>query len=74
MENGHETMNVRRSYAVKEGLHDGLPAAEAEGHRDEDDLAVFGKRQQLKVCSSSPRPSVLKPNDSENSASSPWSA
>ena len=38
------------SYAVeKEGMHDGLPMAEAEADRDEDDMAVFGKRQQLKV-------------------------
>lgn len=38
------------SYAVdKEGMNDGLPMAEVEGDRDEDDMAVFGKRQQLKV-------------------------
>ena len=43
-------MNVMGSYAVeKEGMHDGLPVAEVEGDRDEDDMAVFGKRQQLKV-------------------------
>ena len=38
------------SYAAeKEGMHNGLPVAEVEGDRDEDDMAVFGKRQQLKV-------------------------
>ena len=43
-------MNVMGSYAAeKEGMHDGLPVAEVEGDRDEDDMAVFGKRQQLKV-------------------------
>lgn len=42
------------SYTAKEGLHEDLPVAEAEGYRDEDDLAVFGKRPQLKVRSSSP--------------------
>ena len=38
------------SYVVdKEGMHDGLPVAEVEGDRDEDYMAVFGKRQQLRV-------------------------
>ena len=47
---GHKTAHVMGSYtAEKDGMHDGLPVAEVEGHRDEDDMAVFGKRQQLKV-------------------------
>ena len=47
-------MDVMGSYAAKEGLDNGLPVAEAEDHQDEDDLAVFGKRPQLKVRSLSP--------------------
>ena len=46
----HKTIRVMGSHAVdKEGMNDGLPVAEVEGDRDEDDMAVFGKRQQLKV-------------------------
>lgn len=55
MSTGHDTMEVVRDYAAEEGLHDSLPAAEAEGDRDENDLAVCGKGPQLKVRSQSPR-------------------
>ena len=65
-------MDIKGSYAAKEGLHNGLPTAEPEGHRDEDDLAKFGKRPQLKVRPTSPWPSVLNPNDSEILASFQW--
>lgn len=34
-------------------LHDGSPMAEAKGNQDEIDLAMFGKRPQLKVRSPS---------------------
>ena len=47
---GYKLVSIMGSYAAeKEGKHDGLPVAEVEGDRDEDDMAVFGKRQQLKV-------------------------
>ena len=69
---GHSTMYVMGSYAAKEGLHDGLPTAEGEGYRDEDDLAEFGKRPQLKVRPPSPWTSALKAIDSEILASFQW--
>ena len=47
-------------YAAKEGFHHGLHVAEANGDPDEDDLAFFGKRQQLKVRSLSPWVVALK--------------
>ena len=66
------------SYAAKEGLHDGLSAVEAEGYRDEDDLAAFGKRPQLKVRSSSPPLAFgalkIPTNNSGISVSFPWLA
>lgn len=69
-------MDVAGSYAAKEGLQDGVPVAEVEGDRDEDDMAVFGKRQQLKVRSPSlwPWGGALISNDSGISASFPWLA
>lgn len=51
---GYSIVDIMGSYAAKEGLHEDLPVVEAEGYRDEDDLAVFGKRPELKVRSSSP--------------------
>lgn len=64
------------SYAVKEGLHSELPVVEAEGYRDEDDLAAFGKRPQLKVRSSSSfamsHRRAEKSNNSGISVSFPW--
>lgn len=74
MNKGHNTMDVMSPYAAKEGLQDCLPAAEGNGDRDEDDLAVFGKRPQLKVRSPSPWSFVLNFYNSGNSASFPWSA
>ena len=71
---GHSSMDVMGSYAAKEGLHDGLPTAEGEGHRDEDDLAEFGKRPQLKVRPPSPWSSALKAIDSESLAFFQWLA
>ena len=68
-------MDVVGSYAAKEGLQDGVPVAEVEGDRDEDDMAVFGKRQQLKVRSPSLWPwGALISNGSGISASFPWLA
>ena len=50
MSKDHKIISVMGSYeAEKEGVYDGLPVAEVEGDRDEDDMAAFGKRQQLKV-------------------------
>ena len=74
MDKDQNTVDIMSSYAAKEGLQDGLPTAEVSGDRDEYDLAVFGKRQQLKVGLPSPRLSVLKSLDSEISASSQSSA
>ncbi|KAL9137903.1 MAG: hypothetical protein Q9175_000897 [Cornicularia normoerica] len=48
MNKDHKTMDITGPYAAKEGLQDGLPAAELNGDRDEDGLAVFGKRALLK--------------------------
>lgn len=72
MEKIDSSMDVVGSYATREALRDGPPAAKANGDRDEDDLAVFGKRPQLKVRSPSPWIWALKIHDSENSASFPW--
>ena len=68
MDKDQNTMDIMGPYAAKEGLQDGLPTAEVNGDRDEYDLAVFGKRQQLKVGLPSPRLSILKSLDSETSA------
>lgn len=54
MNKGDHTTDIVGPHTAKEGLHDDLPAAEAKGDRDEDDLAVFGKRPQLKVRLPSP--------------------
>ena len=44
------TMEAMGPYtAANGGLPDKEPSSEAKGDRDENDLAVFGKRQQLKV-------------------------
>lgn len=73
MNKGDDTTDIMGIYSAKEGLHDGLPTAEANGDRDEEDLAAFGKRPQLKVCSSSPWHLSLKFQNSEHSASFQWS-
>ena len=74
MDKDQTTMDIMGSYAAKEGLQDSLPTAEISGDRDEYDLAVFGKRQQLKVGLPSPRLFKLKSLNSEISASFPSSA
>ena len=51
MDKDHGSTGVVDLDATKEGLRDGLPSAEARGDQDEDDLALFGKRPQLKVRS-----------------------
>lgn len=72
------------SYAAKEGLHGELPVVEAEGYRDEDDLAAFGKRPQLKVryiiiiagspCGPFGAAEKIPTNNSGISGSFPWLA
>lgn len=74
MNKDHKTMDITGPYAAKEGLQDGLPAAELNGDRDEDGLAVFGKRALLKVRLPRPWLLVLRFHYSEKSASIPWSA
>lgn len=74
MDKDQNTVDIMNPYAAKEGLQDGLPMAEVNGDRDEYDLAVFGKRQQLKVGLPSPRLFILKSLNSEISASFPSSA
>ena len=74
MDKDQNTMDIMGPYAAKEGLRDGFPTAEVSSDRDEYDLAVFGKRQQLKVGLPLPRLSILKCLDSEISASFPSSA
>ena len=44
-------MEAMGPYTTDGKLQDDLPAAEAKSDRDENDLAVFGKRPQLKVRS-----------------------
>ena len=74
MDKDQNTMDIMGPYAAKERLQDSLPTAEVSGDPDEYDLAVFGKRQQLKVGLPSPRLYILKSLDSEISASFPSSA
>ena len=74
MDKDQNTMDIMDPYVAKGGLQDGLPTAEVSGDRDEYDLAVFGKRQQLKVGLPSPRLLILKSLNSEISASFPSSA
>lgn len=69
-------MEAMGPYANKGGSHDS-PMAEHKGDQDEIDLAIFGKRPQLKVRSQSPCVSLralkLISDDSENLASFLWS-
>ena len=52
MDKDNDSTNHMGLYGTKEGLREGLPIAEARGgDQDEDDLALFGKRPQLKVRS-----------------------
>ncbi len=50
MNEDHNTMDIKSPYAATEGMHNGLSMAESKGDQDEDDMAQFGKRPQLKVC------------------------
>ena len=71
MNKGDSTMDTLGPCGAKEDLHV-LPVAEVNIDRDEADLAVFGKRPQLKVCSPSPWLLALRSHNSEISASFPW--
>ena len=62
MDKDRDETNTMGIYATKEGMGDGLPVAEARGgDQDEDDLALFGKRPQLKVRSTMPWLVALTP-------------
>ena len=74
MDKDQNAIDIMGPYAAKERLQDGLPTAEVSGDRDEYDLAVFGKRQQLKVGLPSPQLFILKSLDSGISALFPSSA
>lgn len=50
MSKGEYTMETMGPYVANGDLHDKEPSSETKGDRDENDLAVFGKRQQLKAC------------------------
>jgi len=50
---GNFSMEAMGPSAKNGELHDGSPMAEAKGNQDEIDLAIFGKRPQLKVRSPS---------------------
>lgn len=75
MNRGHNTIKAMGPYVAKEGLHDDLLVTGANGDWDEDDLAVFGERPQLRVSVLSPSRWILAlmSHNSENSASFPWS-
>ena len=51
MSKGEYTMEAVGPYVADGELNDKYPPSEAIGDRDENDLAVFGKRPQLKVRS-----------------------
>ena len=44
-------MEAMGPYVANGDLHDKSPSSEVTGDRDENDLAIFGKRPQLKVLS-----------------------
>jgi len=49
MSKGEYTMETMGPYVANWGLNDKEPSSESKGDRDANDLAVFGKRPQLKV-------------------------
>ena len=49
MSKGEYSKETMGPLATNRGLHDVIPTAEAKGDQDENDLAAFGKRPQLKV-------------------------
>ena len=49
MDKGDYALDSRGPYAADGGLHGDIPHAELKSDQDNADLAMFGKRPQLKV-------------------------
>ena len=45
----YDKVNVNRSYSTEKSLHEDFPSIEGSRDQDDIDLAVFGKKPQLKV-------------------------
>ena len=49
MDKNEYALNAMGRYEANEGSPDGIPRSESKGDQDNIDLAMFGKRPQLKV-------------------------